>query len=277
MATAYPEATREQFLEQPLPSSPDSERVILGAILLDNELITQAIEKISADDFYSPNNRRIFKAMTTLFEKGERIDPILIGEELKKDGSIDSIGGVATITNLTYGLPHFSDIFDYTKVVKNKAMIAQSHQSLQSNYQRSTRRRRRRGDNSRPRRADDFRARRRENQTGIFARSADCRNGSGKSAGICQTRIARADRTFHRLSRFGRKNFRFTAERFNHRRSASINGENCALSDFGAKRRDFGKRGRGGFFARNVERAACDAYAQFRRRELTRTVFAPAI
>ncbi len=120
--TPYPESTREQFLEKPLPSSPDSERVILGAILLDNELITQAIEKISADDFYSPNNRRIFKAMTALFERGDRIDPILIGEELKKDGSIDSIGGVATITNLTFGLPHFSDIFDYTRVVKSKAM-----------------------------------------------------------------------------------------------------------------------------------------------------------
>lgn len=122
MATPYPESTREQFLEKPLPSSPDSERVILGAILLDNELITQAIEQISADDFYSPNNRRIFRAMIALFEKGDRIDPILIGEELKKEGAIDSIGGVASITNLTYGLPHFSDILDYTKVVKGKAM-----------------------------------------------------------------------------------------------------------------------------------------------------------
>jgi replicative DNA helicase len=122
MATPNPEFTREQFLERPLPSSADSERVILGAILLDNELITQAIEHISPDDFYSPNHRRVFKAMIALFEKGDRIDPILIGEELKKDGSIDSIGGVSTITNLTYGLPHFSEIFDYTKVVKNKAM-----------------------------------------------------------------------------------------------------------------------------------------------------------
>lgn len=120
--TPYQDQTREQFLEKPLPSSPDSERVILGAILLDNELITQAIEQISADDFYSPNNRRIFKAMTALFERGDRIDPILIGEELKKEGSLDSIGGVSTITNLTFGLPHFSNIFDYTKVVKNKAM-----------------------------------------------------------------------------------------------------------------------------------------------------------
>ena len=116
-------ATPEQFLEKPLPSSPESERVILGAILLDNALISQAIEQLKPEDFYSPNYRRIFKAMIALFEKSERIDPILIGEELKKDGtSVDSMGGVATITNLTFGLPHFSDIADYSKVVKDKSV-----------------------------------------------------------------------------------------------------------------------------------------------------------
>jgi replicative DNA helicase len=122
MATPTAEFEREQFLNKPLPSNVDSERVILGAILLDNALISQAVEQLKADDFYSPNHRRIFNAMLSLFERGERIDPILIGEELKKDGSIDSIGGVATITNLTYGLPHFSDIFDYAKVVKDKSL-----------------------------------------------------------------------------------------------------------------------------------------------------------
>ncbi len=116
-------ATPEQYLEKPLPSSPESERVILGAILLDNQLISQAIEHLSRDDFYSPFHRRIFNAMMSLFERSERIDPILIGEELKKDGAIDSIGGIAAITNLTYGLPHFSDILDYAKIVKSKATV----------------------------------------------------------------------------------------------------------------------------------------------------------
>ncbi len=123
MATPNPEYTRDQYLEKPLPSSAESERVILGAVLLDNQLLTQAIEKLNVEDFYSPLHRRIFKAMTALFERSERIDPILIGEELKKDGSIESIGGIATITNLTYGLPHFSDIFDYCKVVKDKSIV----------------------------------------------------------------------------------------------------------------------------------------------------------
>ena len=120
---AFPEARREQFLERPLPSSDDSERAILGAILLDNSLISQAVEQLKPADFYSPLHRRIFGGMISLFESSKRIDPILIGEELKKDGSIESIGGVSTITNLTYGLPHFSDLTGYIEVVKDKSVM----------------------------------------------------------------------------------------------------------------------------------------------------------
>jgi replicative DNA helicase len=120
---AFPEARREQFLERPLPSSEESERAILGAILLDNTLIAQAVEFLKVDDFYSPLHRRIFGAMVSLFEGSQHIDPILIGEELKKDGGVESIGGVAAITNLTYGLPHFSDLGDYIRVVRAKSIM----------------------------------------------------------------------------------------------------------------------------------------------------------
>ncbi len=123
MASVFPDNRREQFLEKPLPSSDDSERVILGAILLDNTLISQAVETLKPEDFYSPLNRRVYAAMIALFEKQKQIDPILIGEELKKEGSLDSMGGIATVTNLTYGLPHFSDLTEYIKVVHDKSVI----------------------------------------------------------------------------------------------------------------------------------------------------------
>lgn len=112
-------------MERPLPSSEESERAILGAILLDNSLISQSVEQLKPEDFYSPLHRRIFSAMISLFEASKRIDPILIGEELKKEGSIEAMGGISTITNLTYGLPHFSDLTDYIKVVKDKSVMRQ--------------------------------------------------------------------------------------------------------------------------------------------------------
>ena len=123
MASPLPDTRRDQYLERPLPSSEDSERVILGAILLDNALITQAIEHLKPEDFYSPLNRRVYNAMIGLFEQSKQIDPVLIIEEMKKDGPVEAIGGISTIANLTFGLPHFSNLEEYVKVVKDKSVV----------------------------------------------------------------------------------------------------------------------------------------------------------
>jgi len=122
---ASPDPIREQSLERSLPNSAEAERAILGGIILDNGLISQAIELLRPDDFYVPSHRRIFLAMTALFERGAEINPILIGEELKKDNALESVGGISFITNLTYGLPHSTNIAHYAKVVRGKSMLRQ--------------------------------------------------------------------------------------------------------------------------------------------------------
>jgi replicative DNA helicase len=65
----------------------------------------------------------VYNAMISLFESSKQIDPVLIIEEMKKDGPVEAIGGVSTIANLTYGLPHFSDLSEYVKVVKDKSVV----------------------------------------------------------------------------------------------------------------------------------------------------------
>lgn len=112
-------------LERSLPNSSEAERAILGAVLLDNGLISQAIEQLRPGDFYVPSHRRIFTSMIALFERGAEINPILIGEELKKENALESVGGISFITNLTYGLPHSTNIIHYAKVVRGKSMLRQ--------------------------------------------------------------------------------------------------------------------------------------------------------
>src|ERR1700752_4519252 len=101
---AIPDQIREQPFERQLPNSSEAERAILGAVLLDNGLISQAIEHLRPEDFYVPSHRRIFNAMIALFERGSEINPILIGEEIKKKNRLEAVGGISFITNLTYGL-----------------------------------------------------------------------------------------------------------------------------------------------------------------------------
>lgn len=113
-----------QFLDRPLPSSPDSERVMLGSIIIDNDMIDVARTVIGFEDFYSPLNRTLFKVMTKLRDEGRVIDPIVIGAEINRIGDVAIFGGVATITQLTYGLPHFDQqsIIEYAKEILDASL-----------------------------------------------------------------------------------------------------------------------------------------------------------
>src|SRR5439155_8386311 len=122
---ATPDPIRDTILERALPSSPETERAILGAIILDNTLISQAVELLKPADFYVPSHRRIFTAMIALFERSSEINPILLAEELRRDNSLDSSGGVLFLTNLTYGLPHVNSVAQYAKVVRGKSLLRQ--------------------------------------------------------------------------------------------------------------------------------------------------------
>ncbi|HEX8723068.1 MAG TPA: DnaB-like helicase N-terminal domain-containing protein, partial [Pyrinomonadaceae bacterium] len=125
MAQFIADRTREQMLERPLPHSADAERAILGAIVLDNALVNQAIELLRPEDFYVRAHQFVFRAMISLSERGSEINPILIGEELRREGALEQTGGIAFISELTYGLPHFTNVAAYAKVVKDHSLMRQ--------------------------------------------------------------------------------------------------------------------------------------------------------
>src|SRR5947209_15441239 len=120
---AAPDPIREQTFERSLPNSSEAERAILGGVIIDNAMISPAVELLKPTDFYVPSHRRIFVAMTALFEKGSEINPILVAEELRRENALDSSGGVLFLTNLTYGLPHVTSIAQYAKVVRGKSLL----------------------------------------------------------------------------------------------------------------------------------------------------------
>lgn len=108
---------REQMLERPLPHDAEAERAILGAIMLDNALIHEARRILKPEVFYVPSNCRIYTAMLACDELGVEITSILVADELKREGEFEAVGGLTYITNLTWGLPHFTNIATYARIV----------------------------------------------------------------------------------------------------------------------------------------------------------------
>jgi len=66
--------------ERPLPSNPEAEKSILGAILLNNAAYVDAADLLRPDDFSLDSHRRIFARMVELGEAGRAIDLLPLEE-----------------------------------------------------------------------------------------------------------------------------------------------------------------------------------------------------
>ena len=116
-------ARTDSPFDRALPNNIEAERSILGAILLDNTTVNQAAEMLQRDDFFLDSHRRIYDKMLYLMEQGRAIDPITLQDSLKQAGDLEMIGGAAFIGALIDGVPRFSNIQEYCRIVKGKSIV----------------------------------------------------------------------------------------------------------------------------------------------------------
>jgi replicative DNA helicase len=126
------------------PHNEEAESATLGALLLDNEAISTVLRFLRADDFYKTAHQKIFQGVVNMYQRGERADLITLTEELKSEGSLDSVGGSAYISELTSAVPTSANVEYYALIVQGNSVrrallktareiIAQAHdESLDS-------------------------------------------------------------------------------------------------------------------------------------------------
>ncbi len=105
------------------PQNIEAEQSVIGALLLENEAISPAIESLSADDFYKEAHRQIFLAMLDLYGKSEPIDLITLTEQLSKKEVLEKVGGASYLSNIASMVPTAANIKHYSKIVKEKATL----------------------------------------------------------------------------------------------------------------------------------------------------------
>jgi replicative DNA helicase len=105
-----------------LPSAVDSERTILGAVMLDSDRLLEIAVILKQDDFSLDSHRRIFAAMIAVTERDGSVDLVTLSAELERTHERNAVGGVAYLASLTEGLPHRPVIENYIRIVKEKAI-----------------------------------------------------------------------------------------------------------------------------------------------------------
>jgi replicative DNA helicase len=105
------------------PHSLEAERAVLGAILFERESLPRALELLQPSDFYKEGHRTVYATMLELFERSEPIDLTTLTAELSRDGSLEEVGGLATLAGLAEEGATAAHLMAYAGIVREKAHL----------------------------------------------------------------------------------------------------------------------------------------------------------
>lgn len=105
------------------PHNLEAEASLLGALLLDKEAVIKIADTLRPGDFYRDIHGMIYQAILDLFEKHEPIDILSIGSRLSDKKQLDTIGGKATLAELTSSVPNSSHVVSYADIIRKKATL----------------------------------------------------------------------------------------------------------------------------------------------------------
>ena len=95
---------------------------LLGAILIDDDVLADVSETVKPQDFYDKRHQLIFKSMMRLYEQHKPVDLLTLTEELKKTDNFETIGGSTYLTELTNYVPTAAHAASYAEIVAQKAV-----------------------------------------------------------------------------------------------------------------------------------------------------------
>lgn len=104
------------------PQNLDAEMSLLGAVLINEEVLADVSEHVNASDFYDRRHGIIYGAMMRLYEKHRPVDLLTLTDELKRKNELDEVGGSAFLSELTNYVPTAAHAEAYAELVAQKAV-----------------------------------------------------------------------------------------------------------------------------------------------------------
>ena len=127
------------FVDRQPPYAPEAEISVLGGMLIDGDAVAKAVEVVDDSMFYREANRRVFRCMARLFQRGQVIDAVTLREELQKMDELDAVGGMAYLSELIDAVPTAANIEYHARIVRERALLRRlieaSSQIIRDSYE----------------------------------------------------------------------------------------------------------------------------------------------
>ena len=107
------------------PQATEIERIVLGSLMIDKDAFSMVSEILKPETFYEPRNQKVYQAIQTLSMEDHPVDIMTVTEELKKEGTINDVGGPGYILELSSRVASSAHIEYHAKILAQKFLARQ--------------------------------------------------------------------------------------------------------------------------------------------------------
>lgn len=108
------------------PQSLEVEDALLSSILVDEKAMEKISTIIAPDCFYRNENKILYKAILSIYNKNRNIDILTVSEELKKINKLEDIGGMSYLLELSNKIASTAHIEEHIRIVYEKYMLREA-------------------------------------------------------------------------------------------------------------------------------------------------------
>lgn len=104
------------------PQSVDIEETVLGALMLERDSLNIVADILKPESFYKESHSKIYEAIVQLFNKSEPVDLMTVTAQLRKNGTLEIVGGPYQVAELTTKVNSAANIEYHARIISECAM-----------------------------------------------------------------------------------------------------------------------------------------------------------
>jgi replicative DNA helicase len=106
------------------PQAVEAERSVLAALMLEHDAIGRAAEQLEPQAFYRVSHQKIYEAILGIWNRsGEKVDLITLGEELRKRGELEAVGGTPALSQILEYATTTANLDQHIKIIHAKFIL----------------------------------------------------------------------------------------------------------------------------------------------------------
>lgn len=102
------------------PQATELEEAVLGALMLDRDALMLVADILTPETFYLESHQNAYRAIMRLFEAQSPIDLLTVTEQMRKDGTIETVGGGYYLVELSHRVASSANIEYHARIIAQK-------------------------------------------------------------------------------------------------------------------------------------------------------------